>query len=125
MSKGKNAQLRATPMVKVKVEAVSDASSDEDEEEDGGHGTGHDDATRTAKRIYKKALKILKFKLYFENFFPIDTEKDSLPYSCWTSAVASIGEIAGGSAAAQGMFYGGGYDKKVCTLTSGPPPRPS
>jgi len=97
------------------VERASDGSSDEDDKEDGDHGTSPNNATRTAKRIYKKALKILKFKMYFENFFPTDTEKDSLPYSCWNSAVASIGEINGGPAAAREMFYDAGYEKKVRT----------
>ena len=110
------------------MEKPSGDTSDEsdDEDEDAGHGTDRDDATRVAKTIYKKAYKILKLKLYFENFFPTDTEKDSLPYSCWTSAVTSIGGIDGGSAAAQKMFYESGFDKKVRALTvSYSIPRPS
>jgi hypothetical protein len=131
-------RVRATPMVKVKIEKAGGDSADEDEDEgeDGGHhdGASHNDTTRMAKMIYKKALKILKLKLYFENFFPTDAEKDGLPYSCWTSAVASIDEIDNGSAAARRMFYDFGYDDMVRTLTSGPalntrclttPPTPS
>lgn len=101
------------------MERASNNSTDEEEDEDdGGHRAGHDNATRTAARIYKKALKILKLKLYFENFFPVDAEKDGLPLSCWTSAVASIGEIDGGSAAARKMFHELKYGEKVCTLAS-------
>jgi hypothetical protein len=109
-------------MVKVKMEKAGGDSADEDKDEgeDGGHGASQDDTTRMAKMIYKKALKILKLKLYFENFFLTDAEKDGLPYSCWTSAVASINEIDNGSAAARRMFYDFGYDDMVRTLTSGP-----
>ena len=114
-------------MVKVKVEKVSDNSSDDDEDNDedndtgAGHGTGHGDAARTARAIYKKAYKILKLKLYFENFFPADEEKDSLPQDCWTSAVASIaGKIDGGPAATERMFHDFGYDKQVRALPGVP-----
>jgi hypothetical protein len=68
---------------------------------------------RVAKEIYKKAHKTLKLKLYFENFFPTDTDKDSLPYSCWMSAAASIGEIGGGPTATCRMFHDFGYDDMV------------
>ena len=101
------------------MERASNNSTDEEEDEDdGGHRAGHDNATRTAARIYKKALKILKLKLYFENFFPVDTKKDGLPLSCWTSTVASIGGIDGGPAAARKMFYELKYGEKDCTLAS-------
>ena len=109
-------------MVKVKVEKTDDDAADEDEdeceEEDRGHNAGHDDATRTAERIYKKALKILKFKLYFENFFPTDDEKIELPSSCWAAAVASIGEIDCGPAAARRMLHDFGYEDTVRVLAS-------
>ena len=104
----KERHIGATSAVKVKTEKANDgADEDEDEaeDEDGDDDARHGNAARLAKRIYKKALKILKLKLYFENFFPTDVEKDSLPYSCWTTAVASSGEIDGGSAAACRMFY--------------------
>jgi len=106
-------------MVKVKVEKANDddADEDEDEDEDGGHNAGHDDATRTAAMIYKKALKILKFKLYFENFFPTDDEKIDLPSTCWAAAIASIGEINGGPAAARRMLHDFEYDEMVRVLT--------
>jgi hypothetical protein len=97
----------------------------EDEDEDGGRDAHHGShAARVAKGIYKKALKTLKFKLYFENFFPTDEEKDGLPYSCWISAIESSGEIEGGSVAAHKMFYDFGYDDTVraFTLASGSVP---
>ena len=110
-------------MVKVKIEKTDDDTVDEDEDEDenedGGHNAGHDDPTRTAERIYKKALKILKFKLYFENFFPTDDDKTDLPSSCWAAAIASIGEINGGPAAVRRMLHDYEYDEMVRALTSG------
>ena len=130
-SKGK--KVGAMPMVKVKVEKTSNDATEEDEDdgedEDGGHKIGHSKPARTAERIYKKALKILKFKLYFENFFPTDDDKIGLPSSCWAAAIASIGEIDGGPAAARSMFHDFGYEDMVCALTSSsvPPfliPRP-
>ena len=108
--------------VKVKMEKPSDETGEDDDDEDKSEGDGasHDesDATRTAEEIYKKALRALKFKLYFENFFPTDTEKDSLPYSCWVSAAASISEVDSESAAVHKMFYNHGYDDKVRALTN-------
>jgi len=63
-------------VVKVKVEKPGDGGSDEDE--GGGRGTGHcNDTVRVANCIYKKAYKRLKLKLYFENLFQTDDEKDS------------------------------------------------
>ena len=111
---------RAKPVpIRVKMENANndsaDESEDEDEDDDGGHGAHHDDATRTARRIYKKALKTLKLKLYFENLFPTEAEKDGLPRSCWASAVASIGKIDGGSAAASKMLHDFGYETMVRT----------
>ena len=112
----KGQRVKAGRVVKVKVEKPSDDESDgDDDEDDGGPRIGQDN-TRAGKRIYKKALKILKLKLYFENFFPSDTEKDSLPYDCWSAAVASMGEIDGGPAAAKRLFYDVGYDKKARAL---------
>ena len=97
----------------------ADEDKDEDENEDGGRGADRGGSAKVvAKRIYKKALKILKRKLYFEIFFPTDTEKDGLPYSCWTSAVASMDHVDGGSTAACRMFYTFRYDNMVCTFTS-------
>ena len=111
-------------MEKASDNSANEGDDDSGEEGDGGHGTSRDGTARAvAKRIYKKALKILKRKLYFENFFPIDAEKDSLPYSCWISAVASMGQIDGGSATAHRMFYTFGYDDVVRTFTGGPFPR--
>lgn len=120
--------IKPAPMVKAKMEKASEDSADdlegEDEAEGGGHGISRDGTARpVAKRIYKKALKILKQKLYFENFFPTDAEKDGLPYSCWTSAVESMGRVDGGSTAARRMFYTFGYDDVVRVFTSGPVPR--
>ena len=112
-SKGR--KIKATGVVNVKKEKVDDPDIDEDKDEDGDDESeddpGHDGI---AKRIYHKALKMLKFKLYFENFFPTDTEKDALPYSCWVSAVESIDQVDGGSAAACKMFYGTKYGRRVC-----------
>jgi len=114
-------------VAKVKVEKADDDSFNEDEDKDkvAHHRIGHDDNTRVVHRIYKKAYKILKLKLYFENFFPADDKKDSLPYGCWISAVASIGKIDGGPAVAQSMFYDYEYDKKVRVPTSHPIPQAS
>jgi len=96
----------------------ADKDEGEDEDEDRGHGSNRTDTVRVAKKIYKKALKVLKFKLYFENIFPTDVEKDSLAYSCWTSAVVSTGQIDGGSAAARKMFHDFGYEDTVRTFAS-------
>lgn len=101
----------------MKIEKANNNGTNDDEDEDGDENgdrdARHGDAARLAKGVYKKALKTLKFKLYFENFFPTDVEKDGLPYSCWSSAVASFGEIDGGSAAVCRMFYDFGYDDMV------------
>jgi len=66
-----------------------------------------------ASAIYRKALKMLKRELYFEIFFPTDTEKEGLPYRCWTSAVASMRQIEGGTAFANKLFYVYGYNGVV------------
>lgn len=113
--------VRPTPAIKVKMEKVDDGSADKDEDNDndGGRSAGREGSARVAERIYKKALKILKRKLYFENFFPTDAEKDSLPYSCWTSAVAAMDQIDGGTVAAHNMLYEFKYDDVVRTFTGG------
>ena len=38
------------------------------------------------------------------------------PCDCWSAAIASMGEIDSGPAAAKRLFYDLGYDKKVCPL---------
>ena len=97
----------------------ADEDEDKDEDEDGGRGADRGGSAKAvAKRIYKKALKILKRKLYFEKIFPTDAEKDSLPYSCWTSVVVSMDHIDGGSTTACEMFYTFGYDNTVHPFTS-------
>jgi hypothetical protein len=113
----KEKKPKVTSVVGVKIDDNDNddgsVGGDEDDNE-GGDGKGSS-AGGTAKRIYKKALKILKLKLYFENFFPTDAEKDALPFSCWMSAVTSMGEIDGGTAAALKLFYRFGYGDKVRT----------
>ena len=107
-----------TPAVKVKVEEASDdganedSEDDEDDDEDGGQDVP------LANQIYKKALKILKRKLYFEKNFPIDAEKEDLSYNCWTTAVASMDQIEGGPASANRMFHNYGYSGVVRGFTS-------
>lgn len=109
--------MRVARTVKVKVEAGNDSAGDDDGEDDeNNHGTSRSDAASVAARIYKKAHKMLKSKLYFESLFPVDAEKDTLPYSCWTSAISSMNEIGGDPAAARKMFYDFAYNDKVRVL---------
>lgn len=108
----KGPRTKATTTVNVKKEAANDLDIDEDEGEDEDAEDGPHDGG-DARRIYKKALKILKLKMYFENFFPTDAEKDALPFTCWMAAVESIGQVNGGPAAARNMFYTSKYGDTV------------
>ena len=92
---------------------MSDGSANEDEDgREDWRGSG-DDAAHVVLGIYRKVLRVLKFKLYFKNFFPTEDEKENLPYVCWTSAAESIGEIDGGPAAVRRMFHSFGYGDLV------------
>ena len=107
------------------MEKEADDSANEDEDKGNKkRNASCNDPTKTAmaEKIYKEALRTLKLKLYFENFFPADTDKDNLPYNCWTSAVASMSDIDGGDSTARKMFYEFGYDNVVRNTIEDPTP---
>lgn len=122
--------------VRVKAEGVGPGSNDgsdkdnshkvDDNDDNGGDVSGNDgDRSRNseksqAERIYDRSLKILKFKLYFEDFFPTDDDRSALVYDCWMAGAKVTKGVNSDHATLEWMFYHFGYDKMV-----GKPPLPS
>ena len=114
------------PKVKVKVENVgTDSDNEGNEEDDDDDGDGEDDGDNDrsdeknqAKRIYKHSLKVLKFKLYFEDFFPTDDDRGARVYDCWMAGAEATKGLDKDHTALKWMLYRFKYDKQVCE----PPP---
>jgi hypothetical protein len=110
---------RKTTSAKVKREKIN-----ADDDDESGNGDGDDEGDETefdqsdekgqAKRVYKHALRILKFKLYFEDFFPTDDDRASLTYDCWMAGAKATKGLDADHATSERMLYLFGYDKKVC-----------
>jgi len=106
----------ATPDIKVKVENVdTDSDNGDDEDEDQEDDNDRNDETSQAKRVYGHALKVLRFKLYFEDFFPADDDRGALVYDCWMAGAKTTRGLDGDRAALKRMLYHYKYDKKVRT----------
>ena len=108
--------------IKVKVEkakACSRDEGDEDDEEDNegnannNGGDGQSDEKQLAKRVYKNSFKILKFKMYFEDFFPADDDRDALVFDCWMAGAKVTSGLTKDHGALKRMLYRHKYDKKV------------
>jgi len=100
----------------VKVEAVdTDSDNGDDEDDDQEEDTDRNDEESQAKRVYDRALKVLRFKLYFEDFFPADDDKGALVYDCWMAGAKTTRGLNGDRAALKWMLYHYKYDKQVRT----------
>ena len=112
------------PKVKVKVENI-DANSDDEADEDEDDNENNDDRSdekNQAKRIYTHSLKVLKFKLYFEDFFPTDDDRSALVYDCWMAGAKATKGVNKDNDALKRMLYHFKYDKKVRKLPAIPQP---
>ena len=93
----------------------TDGDNGDDEDDDQEEDTDRNDEESQAKRIYNRALKVLRFKLYFEDFFPADDDKGTLVYDCWMAGAKTTRGLDGDRAAIKRMLYHYKYDKQVCT----------
>ena len=128
-TKARNLGYTAT---KVKMEKASaDYDNESNEDDDGENDAGDDedgddqgDEKRQAARIYKRSLKVLKFKLYFEDFFPTDDDRSAFIYDCWATGAKTTKGINGDRANFKTMLYDFKYDKKVrkSARPNSPPP---
>ena len=114
----------------MKAEGADPCSNDGSDKDDGdeaiddnddGDDKGGDSADRRrnsekglAERIYDRSLKILKFKLYFEDFFPTDDDRGALVYDCWMAGAKVTKGADRDHATLEWMLYHFGYDKTVC-----------
>jgi hypothetical protein len=105
----------AVPNVQVKLEqADADSDNEDDEDDDENDGGDRSDEKSQAKRIHKHAMKILKFKLYFEDLFPTDDDRGMLVYNCWMAGAKVTSGLDEDRTTIKWMFYHFKYDKKVC-----------
>jgi hypothetical protein len=105
--------------VKVKTEKVG-PESDIDGDDDGGDTGSEDDRggktlglKSQANRIFRHAHKMLKYRLYFEDFFPIDDDRAALIYECWMAGAKVTSGVDEDKATLESMLYRLGQDKKV------------
>ena len=99
--------------------AETESDNGDDEEEDQEDDNDRNDEKSQAKRVYHGALKVLRFRLYFKDFFPADDDRGVLVYDCWMAGAKTTRGLNGDRAALKRMLYQYKYDKKVRT----PPPR--
>ena len=106
-----------TTSVQVKKEKIDAGNNGES---DDGDGNGDDennldqsDEKGQAERVYKHAMKILKFKMYFEDFFPTDDDRASLTYDCWMAGAKVTKGFDADHATTKWMLYHFKYDKTV------------
>ena len=98
--------------IKVKLEKTDADSDDEDDDDDNGDNDRSDEKSR-AKRVYKHALKILKLKLYFEDFFPSDDNRASLVYDCWMAGAKVTKGLDEDHETLDWMLHNFEFNKKV------------
>jgi len=99
VTKIQTSQNKRAPDIKVKVEDTNvDGDDKGNEDDDDGDDDDDDnddwsDEKGQAKCVYKHSLKILKFKLYFEDFFPTNDDRGTLVYNCWMAGAKVTGCI--------------------------------
>lgn len=102
----------AIPNVKVKVERGDTDDGDEgDKDHDGGDDRNHE--RDQAKRVYENSVRFLKFKLYFEDFFPTDDDRGALIYDCWMDGANVTKGLTDDCVVLERMLYRFKYDKKA------------
>ena len=95
------------------VDSGGDDEGDEDEDEE-DHDDRNDEKSQAAC-VYKHALKVLKFKLYFEDFFPTDDDKGALVYDCWMAGARVTKGLSADPGTLKWMLYHFKHDKTVRT----------